>query len=112
MKLNLSNSAAQEAYKILTTEKVQTRDEMFTSGRVANQLKKCRIGCTPVDGESQASFIIRVNEWKDAPYGEFELDEDGKDYLRGCIKRMLDEKRLVGGEYIAELATALKLNEK
>ena len=111
MTITLSNGAAQAAYEILSTEKPAKMDELFVSGSLALKVKAAKTP-PPLADEKHHEYTERVLEWRSLPYGEVEIGEDGKDYLRSVLKLMVSEKRLVANEWVVELATAVKLNER
>ena len=109
--INISNGAAQAAYEILSTEKPGKLDELFVSGSLALKVKGAKTP-PPLPDEKQHEYTDRVLEWRSQSYGDVEIGEDGKDYLRSVLKGMVTEKRLVANEWVVELACAVKLNER
>ena len=111
MTINLSNGAAQAAYEILSTEKPSKMDDLFVSGSTALKFKAARTP-DPHDGEKQFEYGNRIQAWRESPFTETEIGEGGKEYLRTVIKLMVTEKRLVGNEWVMELAVAVGLDKK
>lgn len=111
MIIQLSNGAAQAAYEILSSEKPSKMDDLFVSGSTALKFKASRAP-EPNEGEKNFEYAKRVEAWRSEPFSATDIGESGKDYLRSVIKTMVTEKRLIGNEWVMELAGAVKLNEK
>lgn len=107
----ITNGAAHSAFGFLK-QGLSSLDDIYTGGSISKKLKGAKSPPAPKSGEINHEYEPRLEEWLDAPYPAFEVDEEERDVLKVAIKALAEKKQLPSHQYTVELIELLGLNKK